>query len=142
MFLGEPLGFFISTCFHFFSFLFLLAFISSCHHFFRCFNFWLHLFTSLFLYCWCCYRQCYGFERAFFTFRVFLPYTLFQNLAQSVFIKASLRVAVQLWRLQGFPLRFEKQTLLIYLFESHSVRQKVLLGMFYLCVRDCYKLLY
>ena len=83
MFLGEPLGFFISICFHFFSLLFRLVSISSCHHFFRCFHFWLHLFTSLFLYCCCCYRECYGFERALFTFRRFLPYTLFQNLEKS-----------------------------------------------------------
>ena len=38
---------------------------------------WLHLFTSLFLHCLlgtsflCCYRECYRFNRAFFTFRRF-----------------------------------------------------------------------
>ena len=38
------------------------------------------------------------------------------------------------WRLQDLPLRFETQTRLICLFESHSVQQKVLVGRFYLRV--------
>ena len=79
---GEPLGFFISSCFHFswfhfFLFLFLFIFIPSCFRIFRCFYCWLHLFTSLFLYCLCFYRECYGFERALFTLRHFLSYTPF-----------------------------------------------------------------
>ena len=36
------------------------------------------------------YCECYGFERAFFTLRRFLPYTPSQYLAQPAFIKASL----------------------------------------------------
>ena len=35
------------------------------------------------------YHKCYGFERAFFTLRHFLPYIPSQHLAQPVFIKAS-----------------------------------------------------
>ena len=74
MFLGEePLGFFISSCFHFFLFSFLLVFISSCFRFFRCFYYWLHL---------CCYCECYGFEKEFFTFRRFLSYTPFLFLSR------------------------------------------------------------
>ena len=38
----------------------------------------------------CCYRECYGFERTFFTLMHFLPYTPSQHLAQPAFIKASL----------------------------------------------------
>ena len=38
------------------------------------------------------YRECYGFERAFFTLRRFLPYTPSRYLAQPAFIKASLGV--------------------------------------------------
>ena len=36
------------------------------------------------------YRECYGFGRAFFTLRRFLPYTPSHHLAQPAFIKASL----------------------------------------------------
>ena len=41
------------------------------------------------------YRECYGFERDFFTLRRFLSYTLSQHLAQPAFIKAFLGSAVR-----------------------------------------------
>ena len=79
--------------FYFFTFSFLLVFISSCFRFVRRFYCWLHLLTSLFLHCLlstsflCCYRERYGFERAFFTLRQFLFYT---PLAQLAIMKTSL----------------------------------------------------
>ena len=68
MFLGEPLGFFISSCFYFFMFLFLQMFlllIAFVHFTF----FSLCLSGTLFF---CCYRECYGFEGGFFTLHSFL----------------------------------------------------------------------
>ena len=77
--------------------------ISSCIRFFRCFYYWFHyyyyyyyyyLFTSQFLLCLpgtlflCCYRECYGYARAFFDLRRFLPYTpsdIWHNLLSSRF---------------------------------------------------------
>ena len=41
------------------------------------------------------YRECYGFERDFFTLRRFLSYTLSRHLAQPTFTKAFLGSAVQ-----------------------------------------------
>ena len=85
MVLGEPLRFFISSCFHFFRCLWmsslLIAFVHFTSLFVRYFSF------VLLLHC-----KCYGFERAFFTVRRFLPYTPSQHLAQPAFIKASLGV--------------------------------------------------
>ena len=43
--------------------------------------------------------------------------------------------AVLPWRLQDLRLSFETQTQPICLFESHSVKQKVLVDRFYLCVK-------
>ena len=42
--------------------------------------------------------------------------------------------AVFPWMLQGLPLRFETQTRPVWLFESHSVQQKVFVSRFYLRV--------
>ena len=49
------------------------------------------------------YRECYGFERDFFTLRRFLSYTLSRHLAQPAFIKAFLGSAVRPWRFQSLP---------------------------------------
>ena len=133
---------------------FIVDCICSLHHcFFRCFYFttvltivfpvfsfhqlllpclfFVMYFVFVLLYC-----ECYGFGRAFFTLRRFLPYTPSRHLAQPVFIKASLGPAVQPWRLQGLLLRFETQTRSICLFELPSVQQKVLVGWFYLSIKD------
>ena len=75
-------------------------------------------------------------SQAFFTLHPFW------QLTQPSFIKVSLGPAVQLWMLQGFPLRFKTQTWPICLFESHSVWQMLLLDRFYLFVRGHYILLY
>ena len=99
-------------------FSFLHAFISS--DVFRCFHF-----------CCCCTASATDLREHFFILRCFLPYTSSQHLAQPAFIKSSLELAAQPWRLQSLPLRFETQTQGIYLFESHSVQQKVLVGRFY-----------
>ena len=84
-FLGESFRVFhhcFFGCFHFFMFFLLDVFISSCFHFFR--RFWVFSLlvafvhftvSSLFLYC-CCYCECYGFEKAFFTLRCFFNLTL------------------------------------------------------------------
>ena len=121
--LAESLGFFVTVSL---MFLFLHVFISS--DVFGCFHCWLYLSISLFLHC-CCYCECYGFERAFFTLRSFFLTLL------PAFIKASLELEVQPWRLQVLPLRFEKQTRPTCLFESHSIQQKVLVGRFHLCIK-------
>ena len=91
---------------HFFMFSFRHVFIFSSFLSFTCFYYWLLL---------CCYRECYGSERTFFTLRRFLPYTPLCFCQGFPF--------VQPWRLQSFPLRFETQTQPICLFESHSVCQ-------------------
>ena len=138
----------------FFAGVFIVDCICSLHHcFFRCFHFstdftvvfrvfWFHqlslpwlLFVSYFVFV-LLYRECYGLERAYFTLGNILSYTPPQHLAQPAFIKASLGPAVQPWRLHCLPLRFETQTQPIFLFESHSVQQKVLVGRFYLCIKD------
>ena len=131
MFLGEPLGFFITVSSDVFIFLhafissdgfiFLCAFNYSCFCFFRCFYCWLHLFNSLFLHCLsgtlflCCYHECYRFERQFL-----LPGIFYLTLLPA-FIKDSLGPAVLPWRLWGFPLKFETQTQPMWLFESHCL---------------------
>ena len=85
-------------------------------------------------------------ERPFFNLRRFLPYTLAKHLAQPAFMKASLGPAIQPWRLQGLPVagnsalkaagpRFKSQTWSMFLFESHSVQPKILVGRFYSCIR-------
>ena len=103
-FLGKPLAFFITVSSDVFIFFF-HAFISSCFYFLRCFRVFSLLITffhftvsSLFVRYFVfvlLYRKCYGFERAFFTLRRFLPYTPSQHLVQRAFIKASQRPAVQ-----------------------------------------------
>ena len=128
MFLGQPL-----RVFHFFMLLFLQlfsgVFIFDCIwslHFTVCWvlHFWvvvvvvprvLRIWESIF------------YSQVFF----YLFYTPSQHLAQPPFIKSSLELAAQPWRLQSLPLRFETQTQCIYFFESHSVQQKVLVGKFY-----------
>ena len=59
-----------------------------------------------------------------------LPYSSSRYLAQ----KASWKQQGLPWRLHGLPHRFKTQTRPIYLFESHSIQQKVLVGRFYLCI--------
>ena len=154
-------------CFHFFKLSFPHFF-----HFFKCFwvfsllnafaNFTVSsLFRRYFVFV-LLYRECYGFERVFIraynliinrmtrskkrpermTRECFLlPGTFYLTLF-CAFIKPLLRPAALPRRLQGFPLRFKVQTQSICLFESRSIRQKVLLGRFYLYVRGCYGLLY
>ena len=79
------------------------------------------------------------YAQSFFTLNSFLLLSRLPWDRQFCFegCRASQGPAVQLWRL-----RFETQTWPIGLFESHSVRQKVLLGRFNLCVRECYRLLH
>ena len=103
-------------------FLFLLVLISWCFHFFM-FSFlqmfllltiFVHFIVFSFL---CYYRECYKFERAFFTLRWFLSYTpswVYQELPETS--SSGLKVA-------GLSLRFETQTWPICLFESLSVWQ-------------------
>ena len=106
--------------------------------FFECFHFTNFLYRECFLsrtsFLCCGTRECYGFERAFFTLRFFLSYTLSRHLAQPAFIKASLEQASP-------PTEVRNTDLPISLFESHSVQQNVLVGRFYLCIRGCYRLL-
>ena len=68
------------------------------------------------------YRECYVFERAFFTLRRFLPYTPSRHLAQSTFIKASLGAGSSSLKVAK-PL--DTQTRPKCLFESHSDQQNV-----------------
>ena len=53
------------------------------------------------------YRECYGFERAFFTLRRFLPYTPPRYLAQPAFIKASLGAGSFFLKAAGPTMSFE-----------------------------------
>ena len=125
MFLGQP-----RRVFHFFMLLFLQmfsgVFIFDCIWSLHCL-----LGTSFLGCCCCCTASATDLREHFFILRCFLPYTSSQHLAQPAFIKSSLELAAQPWRLQSLPLRFETQTQGIYLFESHSVQQKVLVGRFY-----------
>ena len=66
------------------------------------------------------YRECYGYERAFFTSRRFLAYAHYRHLALGAG-SSCLKVATD--------------TPPIYLSESQSVQQKVLVGSFYFCVK-------
>ena len=157
-FLGEPLRVFHRNIFHFFRcfhftidfcycfrvFSFFIAFV---YCFFGCFYF--TTFTIVFRefsfhelsLLWRCfvryfgfvllYRECYGFERAFFTHRCFLTYTPSWNLAQPGFIKASLGPAVPSWRLQGLQLRFETDPAHLFVWitqcSANGIRYQVLL---------------
>ena len=92
LFLGEP-GFFISSCFRFLLFLFLLVFVSKDDFIVDC----IYL-CPLLLPCLCYYTSSW-------------------YLTPPIFIKAFLWPAVLSWRLQGFPKRFKTQTRPICLFE-------------------------
>ena len=89
--------------------------------FLRCFIF--HPFR---VFLCCCTSTATDLGEHFLLSGTFLPYTPSSHLAQPAFIKASLGAAVVPWRLQGLPLSFETQTEPICLFESRSVRPKVL----------------
>ena len=116
-FSGEPLRVFHHCFFRCFYFTIVFTIV------FGCFHCWLHLLTSLFTSLHftivMLYRECYGFERAFFTLRRFLPYTpsphlpqyhacywfdraqpFWYNLAQPAFINSSLGTGSS-WRSQG-----------------------------------------
>ena len=74
----------------------------------------------------------------FFTLReFFLSYTHFPTFGTTCNYQGfpGSRQFFLAWRLQVLPLRFETQIRPIFLFESHSVQQKVLVGRFYLCVK-------
>ena len=78
------------------------------------------------------HRECYRFERTFLISGVFYL-TLLPNILHNLFLsKLPWEPIVPPWRLHGLPLGFETQTRLICLFESHSVKQKVLVGRLYL----------
>ena len=66
------------------------------------------------------YHRCYGFERAFFTLRCFLPYPFFQYLTHAYLIHGP---EVLPWRLQDYPLWFKTQIRSFCLFESISFPQ-------------------
>ena len=113
MFLGEPLGFFISSCYHFSMFSFLHSFR---FHFFVFFFLLVFVFSdvsSLFVLLQQVLRI---WERIFYSPPVFSLHTL------HAFIHASLGPAVQPWRLLVLPLRFQ-QTRNICFFQSHMVWQ-------------------
>ena len=65
------------------------------------------------------YRECYGFEWAFFTHRRFLPYTPSQHFGTTCFYQgfAGNRQLLS-WKLQGFILILETQAWSICLFDS------------------------
>ena len=73
---------------------------------------------------------------SFFYPQAFFTLQSFPTFGKPAFIKVPMGPAVLPWRLQGLPLNFETQTRPIYLFESHSIQQKVLVGTFYLCIKD------
>ena len=72
------------------------------------------------------YRKRYGFEWAFLTTGIFYL-TLLPGICHNLLLSRLVwEPAVLPWKLQGLPLRFKTQTWPIYLFELHSVQQKVL----------------
>ena len=110
--------------------------------FFGCFhftNFLYHDYVRYFALC-CCTVSATDLKELFLLSGVFyltlLP-DIWHNgmLHQPVFIKASLRAGSFSLKVQDLSLRFETQTQPIFLFESHSVKQKVLVDRFYLCVK-------
>ena len=104
LFLGETLGFFISSCFHFFLFWFFNVFDSSDVFIVNCiFSF--HCFFTV-----CQVLRCSLVTASTTDLRErFLLSGIFYIRLLPAFIKDSLGLAVLLWRLQGFPLRFETQ---------------------------------
>ena len=65
------------------------------------------------------YRECYGFEWAFFIHRRFLPYTPSQHFGATCFYQSFTGSRHLLfWKLQGFILIPKTQTRLICLFDS------------------------
>ena len=89
--------------------------------FFKCFHFTNFLYRDCFCqvlrFCAVVLRVLQIWE-SFFHSQLFLPYTLSQHLAQPVLIKASPRLVVSPWKLQGHLLKFETQTRLICLFSK------------------------
>ena len=73
------------------------------------------------------YRECYGFETAFFTFRHFLSYTpsshLVQALPQTAFVKVSLEAGSSPFKVAGLPTAVQN-TDLTHLFGNHTVLHK------------------
>ena len=163
-FLGESLGFFItfssdvfiSLCFHFFIFSFLLMILGV----------WLHLFTSLLLHCLSgTSLLCFCTTSATFLRKtererkretetetewerqraMIYWYTVSHMVFtfQSFLLLSRLPLDWQ-FRLEGCSAFHcvSKHTRSFCLFESHSVRQKLLLDRFYLCIRHCYRLSY
>ena len=65
------------------------------------------------------YRERYGFERAFFTHRCFLPYAPSRHFWRNLLLsRLPWELAVIPWNLQGFILILETQTQSICLFDS------------------------
>ena len=65
------------------------------------------------------YRERYGFERAFFTHRCFLPYAPSRHFWRNLLLsRLPWELAVIPWNLQGFILILETQTRPICLFDS------------------------
>ena len=118
-FLGEHLGFFISSCFSFFLFSFLLLLISWCFHFFMFLILQIFLLLTVFVHYnvlsgtsfLCCYREYYGFERAFLP--IFGTICFYQGLsgARTLALKVA-GISTEVWNTDS-----------THLFESQSVRQ-------------------
>ena len=82
------------------------------------------------------YRECYRLESFFYT-QAFFTLNFFPTFSTTCFYQRLPREpAILRWRLNGLLLRFERQTWLICLFESQSGLLKVLVGRFYLCIKD------
>ena len=101
-FLGEPLGFFTTISLVFSAvFSFLHVFISS--DFFRCFHYWFHLLTSLFLHCCCCcctaiatdLRELFLLSGVFFSYTLSCFYQGFPRAGSSALKVAGLPTDVQ-----------------------------------------------
>ena len=119
-FLGEHLGCFVSSCFSFFLFPFLLLLISSCFWFFRCFYCSLHCFVRYFVFVllpgvlriW----ESVSYSQVFFTLHSFLTFgtiCFYQGLpgARTLALKVA-GLSTEVWNTDS-----------THLFESQSVRQ-------------------
>ena len=99
------------------------------HCFFGCFHFFMFSFLKMclgvFIVDCICSLHCVVVMRVLRMWdSIFYSHTFFFYLALLPdFIKASLRLPVLPWRLQGFPMRFETRTHPICLFELHSIWQ-------------------